>query len=155
MKLFGNTRPNEKVQLQEMHEAHDLSQQLYLRRELLGMTQEELGTAAGLTQSQVATVEAGHANPTLRTMTKVAVALGCRVRDLFREDAPVLKTSLDAIDFEALQSHQVVIAQQPTQATTPADWLLLFAQGVIDPTTPVRLIDMEATRHRLFHEIPS
>lgn len=51
--------------------------QLAERRKRLGMTQQELAAAAGLTQSAVARLEAQKAVPQLDTLLKVSAALGC------------------------------------------------------------------------------
>lgn len=53
------------------------------RRDRHGWTQEELAEAADLDRSYVAGIEAGRRNPGLSTVLKLAVALGCRVGDLF------------------------------------------------------------------------
>lgn len=82
MSVFRKKELPEAVQLQEIDERHDLSQQIFFRREHNGWTQEELAETAGLTQSQIAKLEAGDSNPTLRTLVKVAHALGCRLHQL-------------------------------------------------------------------------
>jgi transcriptional regulator with XRE-family HTH domain len=76
---------SEEAQLREIDERHFLSQQIFFRRESRAWSQEELARASGLTQSQVATLEAGQANPTLRTLAKLSVALSCTVRELFAD----------------------------------------------------------------------
>lgn len=86
MKKPARRRPaetlSESEQLQEIDERHFISQQVFFRREERDWSQERLAQAAGLTQAQVATLEAGQANPTLRTLVKLAAAFGCGVRDL-------------------------------------------------------------------------
>jgi transcriptional regulator with XRE-family HTH domain len=74
---------SEEAQLREVDERHFLSEQVFQRRDALGWSQQELARQADLTQAQVANVEAGHANPTLRTLSKLAVVFGCAVSDLF------------------------------------------------------------------------
>jgi transcriptional regulator with XRE-family HTH domain len=76
-------RATEKVESQEIDEQHVLSEQVFFRRRTAEWSQEELAEIAGMTQSQIAVLEAGEANPTLRSLVKVAHALGCRVGDLF------------------------------------------------------------------------
>lgn len=73
---------NEDMQVQEIDERHHLSQQIFFRRQQRDWTQERLAAEAGLTQAQVATIEAGQANPTFRTLVKLASALGCGVAGL-------------------------------------------------------------------------
>jgi transcriptional regulator with XRE-family HTH domain len=77
----------EAVQLREIEERHRLSQQIFFRRERAGQTQDELAQRASLTQAQIANLEAGHANPTLLTIVKLASALDCPVRALFEDEA--------------------------------------------------------------------
>jgi transcriptional regulator with XRE-family HTH domain len=77
---------NEDMQVQEIDERHHLSQQIFFRRQQREWTQERLAAEAGLTQAQVATIEAGQANPTFRTLVKLASALGCSVADLCEPD---------------------------------------------------------------------
>jgi transcriptional regulator with XRE-family HTH domain len=79
---------SEEAQLREIDERHFLAQQIFFRREGLQWSQEELARASGLTQSQVATLEAGQANPTLRTLAKLATALSCTVGELFADAGP-------------------------------------------------------------------
>jgi transcriptional regulator with XRE-family HTH domain len=77
---------SEEAQLRQIDdERHFLAQQIFFRRESRRWSQEELARASGLTQSQVATLEAGQANPTLRTLAKLATAFSCTVRELFAD----------------------------------------------------------------------
>jgi transcriptional regulator with XRE-family HTH domain len=75
---------SEEAQLREIDERHFLAQQIFFRRESRHWSQDELAQASGLTPAQVATLEAGQANPTLRTLAKLANAFTCRVRELFQ-----------------------------------------------------------------------
>ena len=86
MTIFKRERLGQDVQVQEVQERYCLSEQVYERRETIGWAQEKLAEHASMTQAQIATIEAGQANPTLRTLIKLAHALGCRVKDLL---APV------------------------------------------------------------------
>ena len=79
---------SEEAQLREIDERHFLAQQIFFRRARRGWSQDELAQASGLTQAQVATLEAGQANPTLRTLVKLATALQCAVAELFTDPAP-------------------------------------------------------------------
>jgi len=73
---------SEEAQLREIDERHFLAQQIFFRRASRHWLQDELAKASGLTQAQVAMLEAGQANPTLRTLAKFATALSCTVSDL-------------------------------------------------------------------------
>ena len=83
----------DEIRLHEIDERHDLSQQVFFRRKDNELSQEELAERADVTQPQIARIEAGHANPTLRTLTKVSYGLGCRLRDLFQPDPADLSAS--------------------------------------------------------------
>lgn len=71
------------VQILEIDERHKLAQQVYFRREQQQWTQDELAKMINTTQSQIANIEAGTVNPTLRTLVRLSNAFGCHVRDLF------------------------------------------------------------------------
>ena len=78
---------SEGARLQEIDERHFLAQQIYFRRERRQWSQEDLARLSGLTQAQVATLEAGRGNPTLRTLTKLANAFSCPVAEMFDDPA--------------------------------------------------------------------
>lgn len=86
MKNFFKRSPSETLQedalLQEIDERHFISEQVFHRREEKGWSQEQLANVSGMTQAQIANIEAGQANPTLRTLVKIAHAFGCTVSEL-------------------------------------------------------------------------
>lgn len=53
-----------------------LATRLYLLRTSLNMTQEELANRSGLDQASISDVENGDANPTIRTLGRLASGLG-------------------------------------------------------------------------------
>lgn len=55
-------------------------------RENLGLSQAELADKAGISQPYVGAIEAGRKSPTLRTLQKLAAALGISVTDLLKKD---------------------------------------------------------------------
>ena len=73
--------PNDAL-LQEIDERYFISEQVFFRREQRGWSQDQLAAEAGMTQAQVALIEAGQANPTLRSLVKLAHALGCTLSEL-------------------------------------------------------------------------
>jgi transcriptional regulator with XRE-family HTH domain len=63
------------------------------RRQQMGMSQQALAAAAGITQNGVFRLETGETNPQLSTLQQIASALGCPVRDLVcgsSESTPIL-----------------------------------------------------------------
>jgi transcriptional regulator with XRE-family HTH domain len=56
-------------------------------RKLRGLSQAELAEKAGLSQPAIGAIEAGKKSPTLRTLEKLAAALGVKVTDLLEEQA--------------------------------------------------------------------
>lgn len=74
------------LQIKEIDERHFIAQQVFFRREGRGWTQQQLAEAAAMTQAQVANIESGQANPTLRSLVKLAHAFGCGVSELCSQD---------------------------------------------------------------------
>jgi putative transcriptional regulator len=65
------------------------AQMLARRRQELGLTQRELGEAAGLSQQAVSYIERGASVPRVTTMVRLARALGTTIEALFpMEGAP-------------------------------------------------------------------
>ena len=58
------------------------AQRIRERRAVLGLTQESVAEAAGLSPRHYQKLEAAELNMTLETMCRVADALSCEVRDL-------------------------------------------------------------------------
>jgi len=85
LKRTSSETISQEAQLREIDERHFLAQQIFFRRECRRWSQDELARVSGLRQSQVATLEAGQGNPTLRTLAKVATALSCTVRELLTD----------------------------------------------------------------------
>jgi transcriptional regulator with XRE-family HTH domain len=86
MKPFSKRNASETITeaalLQEIDERHFISEQVFFRREQRGWSQDQLAAEAGMTQAQVALIEAGQANPTLRSLVKLAHAFGCTISEL-------------------------------------------------------------------------
>jgi DNA-binding XRE family transcriptional regulator len=60
--------------------AYDMAVQLIELRERHGMTQAELAAATGLDQGDISRIERGAANPTERTLLRIAHALDAGLR---------------------------------------------------------------------------
>ncbi|HEX2275796.1 MAG TPA: helix-turn-helix transcriptional regulator [Candidatus Tectomicrobia bacterium] len=54
------------------------------RRQAAGLSQQELARRCGLTRQAVNAIEAGHYVPSTLVALRLAMALGCRVEELFR-----------------------------------------------------------------------
>lgn len=66
------------------------AQKLALLRAQKGLTQRELGAAAGVAWSMISKYESGQSKPRLKVLLKLAEALGCSVGDI-QGDAPIQK----------------------------------------------------------------
>jgi transcriptional regulator with XRE-family HTH domain len=73
-KLLGET-VEESPAYVEAGYAFGLGQTVYDRRVELGLSQSELARRAGMTQSQISTIEGGDSVPTLPLLTRLAKAL--------------------------------------------------------------------------------
>ena len=64
---------------------HRLEDQYRLASDLIGfrlalhMTQQQLAAASGIRQSEISRIESGHGNPTLKTISALARALGAEM----------------------------------------------------------------------------
>lgn len=56
------------------------------RRKAMGLTQQELATASGVTYVSIGRYERGERVPDINTAAKLAVALGCTVDDLIEKE---------------------------------------------------------------------
>ena len=92
MSIFTRAAPDPALQILEIDESHFLAQQVFLRRGTTGMAQADLAERAGMTQAQIAHIEAGQANPTHKTLVKLAYALDCNVRHLYEDDEAVAQS---------------------------------------------------------------
>jgi transcriptional regulator with XRE-family HTH domain len=82
IKRAAHETAHEEALIQEIDERHLISEQVFFRREQQGWSQAQLAANAGMTQAQVALIEAGQGNPTLRSLVKLAHAFGCTVSEL-------------------------------------------------------------------------
>jgi len=71
--------PEAIAQLHAFEDRYRLASDLIGRRIELHMTQKQLAAASGVRQSEISRIESGHANPTLKTMSALARALGAEV----------------------------------------------------------------------------
>lgn len=55
------------------------------RRNLLGLTQQDLSDYTGLSLRIIKSIESGKGNPTINTLTKIAEVLGLEIRLLIKD----------------------------------------------------------------------
>jgi ribosome-binding protein aMBF1 (putative translation factor) len=76
-----------KQQQATFERAYDLAMQIAQLRERRGLTQSDLAAATGIDQADVSRIERGSANPTERTLGRIAEALGAELRLVERSNA--------------------------------------------------------------------
>jgi transcriptional regulator with XRE-family HTH domain len=67
-----------------MNDMRVLGDILYERRIARGLTQQELAEAAGIQRTYISDIERGRRNVTVFVLTRIAVALGTTLGQLFR-----------------------------------------------------------------------
>jgi transcriptional regulator with XRE-family HTH domain len=72
------------------------------RREVLGISQEELASRAGLHRTYISDIERGARNPSLKTLSRLADALELSTSDLIRlgetKYATMSESTADVVD---------------------------------------------------------
>lgn len=63
-----------------------LGKRIRLLREEAGLSQEKLGIATGLSQTYISGIENGTRNPSIKTLDKLAKALGVSISDITNFD---------------------------------------------------------------------
>ena len=76
-----------KRQQTTLERAYDLAMQIVELRERRGLTQAELADRTGIDQADISRIERGAANPTERTLGRIAEALGADLRLVERSHA--------------------------------------------------------------------
>ena len=61
-------------------EADDIIQELIKARRASGMTQKELSEVTGIAQGDISKLEKGNANPSLRTLMRLAEGMGMQLK---------------------------------------------------------------------------
>ena len=65
----------------------DMGKSLRKRREMLGLLQPQLGAIAGISTRTIQLIEAGKANPSLKTILQLTDALGLDIQLAVKEPA--------------------------------------------------------------------
>ena len=71
---------------QEPNIANRIATRIRLRRDALGWSQEELADQAGFHRTYIGAVERGERNITVRTLFRIASALGCAPCHLIEDE---------------------------------------------------------------------
>ena len=71
--------PEAVAHLQRLEDHYRVASDLIGCRLALHMTQQQLAAASGIRQSEISRIESGHGNPTLKTMSALARALGAEL----------------------------------------------------------------------------
>jgi transcriptional regulator with XRE-family HTH domain len=79
--------PAYKAAYESLSTEFELAQKLIEVRVKSGMSQEELAQRMGTSQSAIARLESGSAMPSMRTLTKLALATDCEMRIDFKPRA--------------------------------------------------------------------
>ncbi|HVX24384.1 MAG TPA: helix-turn-helix transcriptional regulator [Candidatus Saccharimonadales bacterium] len=66
--------------------AQKLGKRLKQLRHEANLTQEKLSIATGISQTYISGIETGHRNPSIKTLDKIAKALGVRLSDVTNFD---------------------------------------------------------------------
>ena len=72
--------PEAVADLHRLEDRYRLASDLIGCRQAKRMTQQQLAAASGIRQSEISRIESGHGNPTLKTISALARALGAELR---------------------------------------------------------------------------
>lgn len=109
-------------------------------RRRLGLSQEELADASGVSAATIVQVELGNRRPQGRTLRKLAVALGVEVADLLEEEAhpkAESRSSLELSLFNGLEDERRIAINYATCRTALEDfcdyWNEILDADRLDP----------------------
>lgn len=72
--------PEFKAEYEALEPEFAIIQAMIDARKATGMTQKELSEATGIAQGDISKLETGNANPSLRTLQRLAAGMGMRLR---------------------------------------------------------------------------
>ena len=72
--------PEFKAEYEALEPEFAIIQAMIDARKATGMTQKELSEATGIAQGDISKLEKGNANPSLRTLQRLAAGMGMRLR---------------------------------------------------------------------------
>lgn len=106
--------PEVREAYEELQPNYALAHALIDARISSDLTQKELSVRTGIAQSDISKYENGNGNPSLRTLQRIAKALGKRVRLAFEDAIPVTSTQSDHVPAFNVKESSVL----PFHATT-------------------------------------
>ena len=74
------TDPNFRKEYDALEPEFSIIQAIIDARKISGMTQKELAEKTGITQGDISRLENGNANPSLRTLLRLAEGMGMKLR---------------------------------------------------------------------------
>lgn len=72
--------PEIKAEYDALEPEFQIIQAMIDARKLKGITQKELSERTGIAQSDISKLENGNANPSLRTLQRLASGMGCKLK---------------------------------------------------------------------------
>lgn len=88
-------------------------------RQAAGMSQHELGKRARMNQKFVGEIERGRSNPSLKSMLRLADALGCELTELLEDEKPLTSLLLRPEDAGRAREAVTVLASVLKPAKQP------------------------------------
>ena len=79
--------PEFKKEYEALQPERAIIQAIIDARQQSGLTQKELSERTGITQSDISKLERGNANPSIRTLQRLAAGMGMKLRLEFLPDA--------------------------------------------------------------------
>ena len=79
--------PELKKEYDALQPEHAIIQALINARQQSGLTQKELAERTGIAQGDISKLERGNANPSLRTLQRLAAGMGMKIQLEFLPDA--------------------------------------------------------------------
>ena len=76
--------PEFRAEYEALEPEFSIMQALIDARKASGLTQKQLSERTGITQADISRMETGNANPSLRTLQRLAAGLGLRMEIAFR-----------------------------------------------------------------------
>lgn len=77
-------------------------------RKAAGMSQRDLEALSGVARKQIGTIELGTAGTTIKTLRRLADALGCSVRDLCPEEGHIIATLEDISEWDGPEDNRPI-----------------------------------------------